>query len=248
MIFGAKTITFTTNTSLLKADEEMIVTASPSGFASGEEIYIKGVFYKDVPNNNYFGYTKNGNSWVKAGGATTSQRKVTVSDWDGKLEVKMDPDSSHFSESGTYKFDLRFYTISENGNPTDRGLTGNFISIDLEKPVPTNTPQITITNTPLPTPTSIPTITPSPIPTSTKRPVPTPTEKVEEEETTEEILGMEDAIRPTGEPTVVATPSSFFFNNSLYKNAAIALLFIGSGTGLLSLVLFGKTLFRRKSP
>ncbi|MCX8008964.1 MAG: hypothetical protein N3A54_04670, partial [Patescibacteria group bacterium] len=71
------------------------------------------------------------------------------------------------------------------------------------------------------------------------------------DEDTHDILGTQDIPTPTLEksPQSLERHTASRFSQSRYRNIAISLFFIGSGFGLLSLVLYGKRLFQRfKSP
>src|SRR3990167_1285393 len=91
-IYAARNISITSDKSSLKGYEEMNLTASTSGFTDGETIYIKGAFYQDSASPNYFGYTKNGDNWIKNSESSQSQRLIKIGEWDGKLIVKSDFD------------------------------------------------------------------------------------------------------------------------------------------------------------
>jgi hypothetical protein len=88
-VFAARKLTITGDKSSLLGDEELLVTASASGFTDGETVYIKGAFYQ-TGSTNYFGYTKNNDSWIKNSAQNTSQRAITIGNWDGTLIVKSD--------------------------------------------------------------------------------------------------------------------------------------------------------------
>lgn len=253
VVFGAKSVSFTVNKTTLSASDELSVTASASGFTAGDILYIKGAFFKEG-SSNYFGLTKNGDSWIKNSVSASSQRQVKIGEWDGNMLVKSDPDDSGFSDSGSYKFKVGFYTVSSSGDPSSVNWSDTVTDIQLERPAPTNTPQPTATHTPTPNPTSIPSSTPKPTavpsPTGAKTPTPklspTPTEEDEEE-----VLGTDTDLditpTPTGELTPTPTPGAK--SGFASKNAMISLLFVGAGAGLLSAVLFGKKLpfFKKKT-
>ncbi len=263
----AKTITFTVDKVSLRADDEMTVTASHSGFSSDEYIYIKGAFYKEG-SSNYFGLTKQGESWIKNSASTVNQRKVLTGEWDGKLIIKSDPLDSGFQESGSYKFKVGFYTISSNGEPSSVRWSDTIIDVYLERPIPTNTPLPlpTLTPTPLPTLTPIPKPTekpsPSPIPflsptiqktisssfSSSPKRSPTLSPSIEEEKGDDEqsILGTQEEKREVA-PSITPSIKTQSSSRVTYKNAAIALSFIGVGTGILSVTLYGKKFLQRFS-
>lgn len=258
---SAKSITFTVDKLSLRVDDEMIVTASHSGFSSDEQIYIKGAFYKEG-SKNYFGLTKHGDSWIKNSASITNQRKISIGEWDGTLLVKSDPSDSGFQESGSYKFKVGFYTISSNGEPSNIRWSDTIIDVYLEKPIPTNTPSPSPTTIPTPTFTPIPKPTenpsPSPVPFSSPtiqkiispspKMSPTSTPSVEEEKREDEqsILGAQEEERETT-PSITPSIKNQSPSRAVYKNVAIALSFIGVGAGILSVALYGKTFLQRFS-
>ena len=76
-VLAARSMTITSDKTSLFGDEEMTITASASGFTPGETIYIKGAFYQEG-STNYFGFTRSGDSWIKNGDTSTSQRSIVV--------------------------------------------------------------------------------------------------------------------------------------------------------------------------
>lgn len=170
-VFASKKITFNTNKITLLHEEEIELIASCSGFSSGEQLFIKGVFFKEG-STNYFGYTKKNDSWIKNSTKITDQRQVSIDSWDGKLQVKSDADDSGFSDSGTYKLKIGFYTINSSGDPSSVSWSETITDITLNKPSPTNTPSSTPTKTP--TPKKTPTSTIAPTKSLTQTPIQTP--------------------------------------------------------------------------
>ncbi len=136
---AARTITISGTKTSLFGDEEMSLNATLSGFTSGETIYVKGAFYQDGTSN-YFGYTKNGDSWVKNGSSTTSQRQVKVGDWDGNLIVKSDFTDSGFKGEGDYQFKVGFYYVTTGGNLSSVNWSTNNIALNINEPDPTPSP------------------------------------------------------------------------------------------------------------
>jgi hypothetical protein len=175
--FAARSLVISSDKSSLFGDEEMVVTASASGFTDGETIYIKGAFYQEISSPNYFGYTKNGDSWIKNSSSTLTQKSIKIGAWDGNLSVKSDFSDSGFKGEQSYKLKVGFYYINSNGNPTSINWSSNSLDIDLNEPDPTSTPTPAPTSTP--TPTSSPTSTPTPTkaPTPTLKPSVSPTPK-----------------------------------------------------------------------
>jgi hypothetical protein len=150
--------------SALFGEEELIINASASGFTTDETIYIKGAFYQDKgTTNNYFGYTKNGNSWIKNGETTTSQRKIKIGEWDNNLHVKVDFADSGYKGEGHYKLRVGFYYMTSGGNISPVNWSTNNIDLDISEPDPTPTPtdEPTPTKTPTPTKSQISYLTPT---------------------------------------------------------------------------------------
>ena len=228
----------------LFGDEEMTITASVSGFTPGETIYIKGAFYQEG-STNYFGYTKNGDSWIKNGDTSTSQRSIVVDSWDGNLSVKSDFADSGYKGEGEYKVKVGFYYTTSGGNLSSVNWTSNNVTVSLNEPdptptstpTPTPTPQPTATPTPTPAPTKTPTPTPTPTPTktptltptptSTKQPAPTPTDILDETpEATPMVLGESVEIK-------TSSPSSLTQNDS-WKPLVISMLLVATGLAILA--------------
>jgi hypothetical protein len=171
--FAARSLTITANKDSLFGDEEIILTASASGFTSGETIYLKGAYYQDG-STNYFGYTKNGDNWIKNGDSTLNQKTVQIDQWDKSIIAKSDFADSGYRGEGGYKLKIGFYYLTSGGNLSSINWS-NSLDVNLNEPDPTPT------NTPTPTlvPTSIPTNTPTPTraPTPTLKPSSSPTPK-----------------------------------------------------------------------
>lgn len=162
--FAARSLIISSDKTSLFGYEDTTITASVSGFTDGELIYIKGAFYQDG-STNYFGYTKNGDSWIKNGDSTISQKQIKIGDWDNKIVVESDfLDSGYKGESG-YKFKVGFYYITSGGNLSSVNWSSNSIDINLNEPDPTLTPTSASTSSPQNSPTSNPTPTKSPTPT-----------------------------------------------------------------------------------
>jgi hypothetical protein len=146
----------------LFGDEDLTITASASGFTEGEAIYIKGAFYLDTKTN-YFGFTKNGDTWIKNSSTTTTQRQIKVGEWDNKLIVKTDFTDSGYMGENSYKLKLGYYYLTAGGNLSAINWTTNSVDLDISEPDPTPTPSPTPSSTPSKNPSSIksPTLTPS---------------------------------------------------------------------------------------
>lgn len=173
-VFAARTLTISANKASLFGDEEMTLTASASGFTSGETIYVKGAFFQEG-STNYFGYTKNGDNWIKNGDSTLSQKSIQIDQWDGSVITKSDFADSGYKGEGGYKFKIGFYYLTSGGNLSSVNWSDNNLDINLNEPdpTPTNTPTPTPTPSPTNTPTPTPTKIPTPIPSPAKTPIPT---------------------------------------------------------------------------
>ena len=158
-VFSARSLSITSNKSALFGNEEMVLTASMSGFTSGETIYLKGSFYQDG-GTNYFGYTKHADNWIKNGESTASQKQIKIGEWDGNLTVKTDFTDSGYKGEGSYKIKLGFYYLTSGGNLSSVNWSANSLDINISEPDPTALPTITSAPSLLPTTVKI-----SPIPT-----------------------------------------------------------------------------------
>lgn len=182
---AARSLIISANKDSLFGDEEIALVASASGFTNEETIYIKGAFYKEGTTN-YFGYTKNGENWIKNGDSTSNQKSIKIGEWDGSLIAKSDFSDSGFGGEGGYKLKIGFYYTTSGGNLSSVNWSDNNLDINLNEPDPTPTPTPTITPTPtsVPDPTATPTKTPTPTPSRT----PTPTLKLSPSPTLNPIL------------------------------------------------------------
>jgi hypothetical protein len=145
---ASRKISISTDKNLILENQELIISASASGFSTGEKIYLKGAFYKDG-STNYFGITKNGDTWIKNSATATDQRLVEVGSWNNLVSVKMDPSDSGFNGNGDYKFKLGFYYITGGGNVTSVNWSENNLDIKLEgaTAIPTDVPTPKTTST-----------------------------------------------------------------------------------------------------
>lgn len=134
--FAARSVSITSDKNSLFSDEELTLSASMSGFAEGETIYLKGAFFKEG-STNYFGYTKNGDSWIKNSTTATEQRAIQIGNFDGVVIVRSDFDDSGYSGSGDYSLKLGFYYITSGGNVSSVNWSSNILSVLLEAPTPT---------------------------------------------------------------------------------------------------------------
>lgn len=223
--FAARSLAISANKDSLFGDEEVTVTASASGFTNEETIYVKGAFYQEG-STNYFGYTKNGESWIKNGDSTLSQKSIKIGEWDGSVVVKSDFSDSGYSGEGGYKFKIGFYYTTSGGNLSSVNWSDNNLDINLNEPDPTPTPAPTLTPTSTPVPASTPTKTPTLTPTKTVIPTPshtpTPTLKPSVSPTPKKVLPTSilgestqsgSIVSPTNKPSnkVIST------NNNLQK-------------------------------
>ncbi len=140
--FAARSISITSDKVSLFGDDEMNISASVSGFTTGEKIYIKSAFYQDG-STNYFGFTKNNDSWIKNGASSSDQRQVEIGSWDNKLVSKVDFSDTGYKGKGSYKFKLGFYYTTSGGNLSSVNWSDS-ISVDLDSPNPTDTPTKTV--------------------------------------------------------------------------------------------------------
>lgn len=230
-VFAVRTIEFSGNVSSLFGDETLILTASASGFTEGETIYLKGAFYQNGTFN-YFGFTQNGDTWIKNSASNASQRAVKIGEWDGYVVVKNDFGDSGYMGEGDYMFKLRFYY----GPSFTADWSTNAVNIALNEPDPTITPTPTPTNTPTPLPaaTTAPTVIPTVVmhtlvPTKTPTQIPIPTSTISATPTNSSslvILGSSSAVAVPATPAARST-----------KPLMIALLLVAMGLALLAGVL-----------
>lgn len=232
---AARSMSITSASISLFGEEEMTVTASISGFTDGETIYVKGAFFQPGTTN-YFGYTKNGDSWVKNSASNASQRAVTNGQWDGTLIIKSDFSDSGYKGEGEYSLKVRYYYGSFTGE-----WSTNVLPITINEPDPTSTltPSVIPSSNPTsaPTSTSHPTQTTAPTATITPRKTLTPTRKPTvtlkpTEPAVSDILGVEDGAKDA-ETEKIATPAG----RSTTGPLVFSLLFVGTGLGLIATVL-----------
>jgi hypothetical protein len=175
-VYAARSVTISADKDSLFGDEELLVTATLSGFTDGETVYIKGAFYADG-STNYFGYTKNVDTWIKNGASTTTQKQVKIGEWDNSISVKSDFVDSGFKGEGDYKLKVGFYYTTTGGNLSSVNWSTNVLDVHLNEPDPTPTPSPSQDPTPTPsTTTSKSTASPksSPKPSTTPKLSPTP--------------------------------------------------------------------------
>jgi hypothetical protein len=156
-VLAVHKLIISSETSSLAAGDSLTVTLAFSGFTTDETIYVKGAFFSEG-STNYFGLTKNGDSWVKNSGSATSQLSIKTSSAPVVIQVKNDSSDSGFHGEGEYKFKVGYYYLTSGGNLSSINWSDTILSVHLAAPAPTNTP------TPLPTPTSLPSPTPTVLP------------------------------------------------------------------------------------
>lgn len=148
---AARSITITSDKTSLIGEEEMIVSASISGFTENETIYLKSAFFYPE-STNYFGYIKKDEAWVKNSVTATEQKKIVIGSWDGQAQIKSDFSDTGFQSDGDYNFKLGFYYITSGGNLSSVNWS-SILPIRLEKgvtvePTTTQISSSTITKAP----------------------------------------------------------------------------------------------------
>lgn len=241
-IHAARSVTISSNKTSLLGDEDMIVSASASGFTDGETIFIKGAFFQNGTTN-YFGYTKIGDDWIKNSASNASQKSIKIGDWDGTLIVKSDFADSGYKGEGDYAFKLRFYY----GSSFTADWSTNVVTIAINEPDPTITPTPTPTNTPTPTSTPSPTVTTAPtsvLSTSTPSIVVSLTNTIASSETIRgvdessdpAILGVEDSVSSGGGGVKDASGAGLKTSLGLpMRSIIMSMLLVSIGVSLFSI-------------
>lgn len=238
LAYAARSLSITSNKSALFGEEEMIVNvASLSGFTNGETIYIKGAFYQDG-STNYFGYSKNGESWIKNGDSTANQKKIKIGDWDGNVTIKTDFADSGYVGEGGYKLKLGFYYLTSGGNFSSVNWSSNSLDINISEPDPTATPTQVPTTKPEPTSVIKSVVTVKPLATATiiptKKPLPLTEKKVASLAALKDVLGTKSA-----EKKLSPTPKkeNILIKGSTAQNLSAIFILIGGalimGCGIL---------------
>lgn len=140
---AARSIVISSDKVSLVNEEEMIVSASVSGFTSGEKIYLKGAFYLEG-SSNYFGYTKKIEQWVSNNENVLNQTQIEIGTWDQKVLIRGDYLDSGFDGKGEYNFKLGYYYFTASGNLSSINWSENILKINLDPPKPTDTPTPTV--------------------------------------------------------------------------------------------------------
>lgn len=232
---AARSLTIFSDKKSLFGNEEMLVKASPSGFITGETIYLKGAFYQDG-STNYFGYTKKSEEWVKNGDSYLNHKNINIGDWDQSLIVKSDFLDSGYKGEGGCKLKIGFYYLTSSNKISSINWSSNTLDIDLSEPDPTPEP----TNIPTDLSTAVPTKSPTLVPTlkttvatikPTTRVTPTTVAKREEDENKkEESLQIEDS-KDQSSKEVDSTKTAVLGTSS--SDNLIAKVFIAAGAILL---------------
>jgi hypothetical protein len=231
-VYAARSITITGNKTSLLGDEELVITASASGFTEGEIVYIKGAFFQGG-SSNYFGFTKNSDAWIKNSASNTTQRAVKVGEWDGTIVVKSDFGDSGYKGEGDYSVKVGFYW----GSASSVNWSSNALAVAVNEPdpTPTSSPTPTYTPTPVPSPTPTkqatptPSIKPSVTPTLVASPIAT---------VTGEVLSDSSASGDIEDTPIVQTSSQVLIASSSsalsLRPFIFSLLCVSAGLGLLS--------------
>lgn len=244
-VFAVHKLLISSDGTSLTSGDSLSVTLTFSGFTTDETIYVKGAFYSEG-STNYFGLTKNGDSWVKNSGSAINQLSIKVSSSPAVLQVKNDPTDTGFHGEGEYKFKVGYYYLTSGGNLSSVEWSDTVLSVHLAAPAPTNTP------TPFPTPTLLPS------PTPTRSPVVSPsidhgegatdseiTEKDEHpvsESPQQAILGIDDAGMPSPTAIPVRVKAVSASSSKLFP------LLFGVGVLMLCAILICRKLWNVKFP
>lgn len=165
VVHAARTVSISSSATSLFGDEEIVLTASASGFTDGETIYIKGAFFQNG-SSNYFGYSKvSGTEWVKNGETASVQPAAVISTWDNLLSIKSDFSDGGYKGEGEYGLKMGFYYKTASGSLSPVTWSANTLMITLSEPDPTATALPTTTPTSQSTHTPTPTLYLSPTPT-----------------------------------------------------------------------------------
>jgi hypothetical protein len=231
-VFAARSISIiSVNKDTLLGDEDLNIVASPSGFASDEQFYIKGAFYQDISSPNYFGYTKNGDNWIKNSDSVVNQKLVKLNEWDDSLTTKVDFLDSGYKGEDSYKFKIGFYYITSGGKTSSVNWSSNNVDIMVNEPDPTPTPDLSPVETLTPTANpvavlikSTPTPTFKPAATTTLKPSPTTMKVLIATKTT--VLGISSKSAEIQNPTSTVQPIRIA---SASKNNLLAEILISLG-------------------
>lgn len=242
-VYAGRSLFISASSASVFGEDSVVLTASPSGFTTGETLYIKGAFFQSG-SSNYFGYSKTSDgTWVKNGETARSQPMVVIGDWDNRLTVKCDFSDSGYQGEGEYLLKLGYYYTTSSEALSSVNWSVNTVSIAVSEPDPTvtQTPTPTCTRTPtqIPYPTLTPTRIPTlaPIPTPTYTPIPIVRIESIRHDATSDILGIQkDSTGSAQAHEVVNTAGAVDNSVKPRKHMPIvfALLFVGVGVAVLS--------------
>lgn len=249
-VYAARSVVISLDKDSIKGEDEVRVSASFSGFLSDETIKIKGAFFADG-SSNYFGYTKNADSWIKCGDATANQMEVQLSQWNNELILRSDFGDSGFGGEGEYRVKVGYYTKSSSGSYGSVSWSNTLpIIINVPDPtptpIPTNTSQPTPTRTPTPSasPTSIPPIqSPTAVqvmPTLIPSPILSPTaiRQIPLDASTSSHSAYSEVLGIMAQPTVMdihTQPVASDSSKEKLRMASTSFAFIGMGLAVLSI-------------
>lgn len=152
--------TFTVPQTTITSDQEIDIPVilSLQG-QNNKTYYLEGAFKKEG-SSNYFGLTWNNVSWIKYTASNFTTLKPITTDqtgkWSGIVKVKIDKDSSLFTNDGTYTLRLKRFTTGGSYYWAD-----NSISLIIS---------LSSSAAPTPSPILTPTFKPSPAAVSTPNP------------------------------------------------------------------------------
>lgn len=232
---AARSITIAVSPDSLTGEEELTVTASPSGFTEGEVVYVKGAFFISG-STNYFGFSRIGDTaWTKNIETALTQPKVIIGQWNNHLLVKSDAADSGYQGEGEYYLKLGFYYFTGSGSLSPVQWSANTVAVVLRDPppVPTASPTVTPSCTPgiTPTVTPFPTKTPAPTVAPTRRSVSAAASRIVVKTATgsSDILGVSRRLTAAQEAPVATLPGQTGARSTVF-----ALLSVGVGLGLLA--------------
>lgn len=133
-----------TNTSTLTSDQTLQVSVTLISSSANSQYFLKGAYYKDG-SINYFGQTKVSGNWIDNNQSFDHQLPIQTDsngNWSGTLEVKVNPQDSGFTGSGSYLFKVAKYTSAGSGPSWS-----NQLSLSLSQ----SNPATQISSTPSPT-------------------------------------------------------------------------------------------------
>lgn len=246
-IYATRSISIVSDKTTLFGNEEIILTASSSGFTEGETVYIKGAFYQNG-SSNYFGFSKSGDEWIKNSASNISQRAIKIGEWDGKLNAKPDFTDSGYKGEGDYLIKLGYYF----GSAASVNWSSNSLPVYVNEPDPTPTSTLIPTQIPTAThtPTNVPvvTFTPTPLPSLTLTPILTiklsSTPVVIDIKVRDSITSDVPVVLGEMDEKYISSQSGEFVQK---KILIISLAFIGSGLAVLTTAVAYRIVLQKKS-